>query len=696
MSCIRSTPAGNCPIIPYSEFSEDLIDFTEIVTRPRGNNGTRTPRAYIKDICAFDIETSRLPGTDDSFCYLWQFQIDERVTIMGRDLQEAGDLFRRLAAAQTSANQSLVILVHNLSYEFHFLQGIYNFKSSEVFALSPRHVAKCTMFDKHLEFRCTYIHANMSLSMYCDKMQTKHRKLDGDVFDYKKLRYPWSELTEYEISYGQNDVLGLVEAYKAEMQRDGDTLYTVPMTSTGYVRRDCKHAMRMWSRCRVKAMQPDEKIYTMLRAAFRGGDVHANRYYVGYILHDVKSADRSSSYPDVMCNCKFPMSPFQNVRDPSESQLEREIGLNHALLITVRFVRIRLRNPYYGFPYLPLHKCRIAGTKVIDNGRILAADELETTITDVDWKIIREIYVWDRIEIPDMMWSRYGKLPTPLILTVEEYYRKKTELKGVAGKEDYYMKSKNLLNATYGMMVENPIRQNIIYELGNPYRFREDSEPMDVLLQRNYHRSWLCYQHGIWITAWARFRLFEGIQIANAGENAIYCDTDSVKYIGDYSYDQYNRQRIQDSKRSGAYATDPAGVTHYMGVFEPEHTYTRFITHGCKRYAYEFEDGKPHVTISGVNKRLGAKELESAGGLEALKPGFVFRLAGGTESVYNDASDYDVEIDGHLLHIGPNICIKDSTYTLSYAADYERLLSDPALLRKISESFGDYHRTKYI
>ena len=64
--------------------------------------------------------------------------------------------------------------------------------------------------------------------------------------------------------------------------------------------------------------------------------------------------------------------------------------------------------------------------------------------------------------------------------------------------------------------------------------------------------------------------------------------------------------------------------------------------------------------------------------------------------MYNDASDYDVEIDGHLLHIGPNICIKDSTYTLSYAADYERLLSDPALLRKISESFGDYRRTKYI
>lgn len=690
MISTRNTPAGDCPIIPYSMFNESMIDFEDVQTRPRGNNGTRTPRAYINCICAFDIETSRLPGSEDAFCYLWQFQIDERVTVMGRDLHEAGDLFRRLAAAMTAPRQSLVILVHNLSYEFHFMQGIYNFRSSEVFAVAHRHVAKCTMYEKHLEFRCTYIHSNMSLSMYTEKMKTKHRKLDGDVFDYHKIRYPWTALTDYEIAYGQNDVLGLVEAYRAEMQRDGDTLYTIPMTSTGYVRRDCKHAMRMWSRYRIKAMQPDEKIYAMLRAAFRGGDVHANRYYVGYILKDVKSADRSSSYPDVMCNARFPMSPFQTVRDPSETQLEREIGLDHALLITVRFVRIRLRNPYYGFPYLPLHKCRIAGRKAIDNGRILSADELETTITDVDWKIIRDVYVWDRIEFIDMMWSRYGRLPAPLVLTVQEYYKKKTELKGVPGQEDFYTKAKNLLNATYGMMVENPIRQNILYELGNPYRFREEDEPVDKLLMQNYHKAWLCYQHGIWITAWARFRLYEGIQIANGGENAIYCDTDSVKYIGDYSFDAYNAQRIKDSRRSGSYAQDPAGVTHYMGVFEPEKTYTRFLTHGCKRYAYEYGDGKPHVTISGVNKRLGARELEEKGGLEALKPGFVFSLAGGTESVYNDNSDYDVEISGHLLHIGPNICIKDSTYTLSYTADYERLLSDPALLRKIRHSFGDY------
>ena len=58
--------------------------------------------------------------------------------------------------------------------------------------------------------------------------------------------------------------------------------------------------------------------------------------------------------------------------------------------------------------------------------------------------------------------------------------------------------------------------------------------------------------------------------------------------------------------------------------------------------------------------------------------------------MYNDFTDYSVEIDGHELHVTPNICIKDSTYTLTYSADYDRLLSDPFLLRKIKHSFGDF------
>lgn len=57
----------------------------------------------------------------------------------------------------------------------------------------------------------------------------------------------------------------------------------------------------------------------------------------------------------------------------------------------------------------------------------------------------------------------------------------------------------------------------------------------------------------------------------------VYCDTDSVKYLGEIDLSKFNAERIKDSKRSGAYATDPKGITHYMGVYEKELICVNFV-----------------------------------------------------------------------------------------------------------------------
>ena len=46
---------------------------------------------------------------------------------------------------------------------------------------------------------------------------------------------------------------------------------------------------------------PDYECFKLLRAAFRGGNTHANRYYAGEIIHKVTSVDISSSYPSQQC-----------------------------------------------------------------------------------------------------------------------------------------------------------------------------------------------------------------------------------------------------------------------------------------------------------------------------------------------------------------------------------------------------------
>lgn len=640
--------------------------------RNSGNpGGTQNRKLHYKDIiAAFDIETTRLPEIEQAIMYVWQLQLDGIGTIIGRTWDELWALLKQFR--EELEKETLCIFVHNLSYEFQFLRAIYNFQEDEVFAVDSRKVLKCTMWDGAIEFRCSYLHSNMSLAQYTKKMGVEHAKLSGEDFDYSIRRYPWTPLTDKEIAYCTHDVLGLVEAIKKEMEMDGDSLYTFPLTSTGYVRRDAKAAMRQSRNHGVKDILPDYELYTLLREAFRGGNTHANRFYAERILRDVKSADRVSSYPEVMCNRKYPVSEFHKSCDNSpERVMDLITKQKKAVVCRVKLWAVRLIDELWGCPYLSFDKCRNVINGARDNGRILSADYLETSVTDVDLKIILEEYEFDNMEFTDVYYARYGYLPKPLIDVVQDYYRKKTELKNVPGQEVFYTKAKNKLNSCYGMMAQDPGKQSNIFHNGE-WAVEEKEQP-EILEDRNKH-AFLAYQWGVWVTAWARYELEEGLKIA--GHNFVYCDTDSVKYIGNCDFTAYNLEKEKRSKETGAYATDKHGETFYMGVYESDGCYSEFATMGAKKYVYrETQDGETHCTIAGVNKKLGGKELDKHGGMMAFRRGFVFNEAGGTESIYNDhPTNGVIEIDGHKLLITPNIVIRESEYTLGVSRDYASLL----------------------
>ena len=634
----------------------------------RRSDPKRKNKEYYKDIiCAFDIETTRLDN-DQSIMYVWQWQYGNICTIMGRTWDEFLQLVNILSRPLCDG-EHLVCFVHNLTFEFQFLAGIYDFHPDEVFAIKSRKILKCNM--KQVEFRCSYLHSNMSLSMFLDKMGAEHKKLSGDDFDYSKKRYPDTELTPEEIEYCQNDVLGLVEAITNEMRKDGDNLYSIPLTSTGYVRRDAKYAMRSVSPYYVKDMLPDFKVYTLLREAFRGGNTHANRYYTGMILENVKSADRSSSYPDVQINCKFPVSRFVPRETVSKQAIAMIKGGKHCFVTRLALWDVKLIHEWWGAPYIPKDKCRNLQGALIDNGRVLRADYLEITITDIDFKIILGEYNFSHIRLFDTYIARYGDLPPVYKAVINEYYHRKTELKGVAGKEIEYMKSKNKLNSIYGMSAQNPVKQSIDFVNGE---YIEREQDVEELLEAANEHAFLPYQWGVWTTALARLRLEEGIKLA--GRGFVYCDTDSVKYLDDIDWSAYNQQREEDSTKTEACARDPKGVMHYMGVYEQEETYAKFITMGAKKYAYQYADGKSHVTVAGVNKRKGGAELDAHGGLSAFREGFIFTDAGGNELVYNDnPGDLHCTSDkGYTYKITRNVTIRPSTYRLGYAEEYRQLL----------------------
>lgn len=686
------------------------------VVKNRRGNPAGKKRHYIGITTAFDIETTLLDNRQ-TIMYIWQWQFGEDITVIGRTWEEFCDLQNRIKAVLPSGKW-LVVYVHNLSYEFQFLKGIYTFLPGDIFATSSRKILKADMY-QCFELRCSYLLTNMSLGQFTKKMNVAHKKLSGEEYNYGVSRYPWSELTEQEMEYCINDVWGLVEAVNALMARDGDTLQTIPLTSTGYVRRNVKRAMHDGNvhHGLVYSMLPDIDIYRALREAFRGGNTHSNRYFTGDIINKVHSADRSSSYPAVICNCEFPMSQFIPImqKDLNPGYIARCIKIRHkALLLRIKIDNLDLRDPFWGCPYLSKDKCRNIKSAVFDlnndknpyydNGRILKAESLETTITDIDLKIIMEEYS-GQITFLQGWYASYKKLPQPIIDEVIRYYKGKTELKGVKGEEVQYDKNKALLNAIYGMMVQSCTKPHQIFRqigdfdtdfsvienddtLSDDIKLAMVDELERELLGKYNEKAFLAYQWGVWVTAHARDALERGIRLVHEtgknqlGVHFIYCDTDSVKYTGVVNWDQYNQERIMECKESGAFATDPAGVTHYMGVFETEdnpdtgYAYYQFKTLGAKKYAYTETAGGPvHCTIAGVNKAKGGKELDQHGGLSAFEEGFIFRDAGGVEAVYNDDPIIkSVTIDGHTLPITSNVSLLPSEYTLGITGEYERII----------------------
>lgn len=192
----------------------------------------------------------------------------------------------------------------------------------------------------------------------------------------------------------------------------------------------------------------------------------------------------------------------------------------------------------------------------------------------------------------------------------------------------------------------------------------------------------------MWVTALARREL--QLAIDAAGDQFVYCDTDSVKFVGDVDFTGINGDLYERSRKNGAYAVDANGEVHFMGVYELDGRYDQCATLGAKKYCYTDSKGL-HITVAGVNKEKGADELLQMGGIMAFEEGLTFVRAGGTESLYNDHPDLPpLEIDGHRLEITSNVVIRDSTYTLGITEDYRYILHNAALFRELYKTLDWY------
>lgn len=588
---------------------------------------------YYNIECAFDIETTSqlYNGEKCAYMYIWMFGIGETV-YYGRTWEQFGE-FMQMLINQLELNlyNRLIIYVHNLGYEFQFMRKFFEWEN--VFSTEERKPIKAVI-KQGIEFRDSYILSGYSLANVAKNL-TKHKikKLEGDL-DYSLIRNSKTVLSDEEMAYCKNDILIILYYINEQIELYDNNITKIPLTNTGRVRKFVKEkcyftnknhnksSKGKYNRYRelMKELTLSLDEYVMLKRCFMGGFTHASLKYVGETLEDVTSIDFTSSYPSVMLAEKYPMSKPIKVDLRKENFEELVENDDVGLMFDIKIKGLHSKLTYES--YLSESKCFSQKNAVVNNGRIYQADEIITTITDIDYRIIKQCYSWESIEIANCYKFYMQYLPKSILESILKLYQDKTTLKDVEGYEVEYLLSKGMLNSVYGMTVTDIVRELIEYNEGwNIEKPSKEEIEKQIETYNNSPNRFLYYPWGVWVTAYARRNLWSGI--LNIGEDYVYSDTDSIKllnYEKHISYiEWYNKNLIEKLKKMCNFRKidfnlmkpkTKDGVEKMIGVWDYEGHYTHFKTLGAKRYLVRYDNGDMALTVAGLSKKNGIEYMK--------------------------------------------------------------------------------------
>lgn len=662
-------------------------------------------RRYVNCIGTFDIETTSIITKEEKFgfMYVWQACIDG-IVVMGRTWDEFISLINNLKDTMRlhETKRRFVMYIHFLSFEFQFLRNF--FKITDVFCREKRDVVYCVL-NNCIELRCSYTLTNMGLDKFLKKTKgvTIHKQ-SGKDFNYSILRYPDTPLTDEEYGYCVADVLGLWQGVTSLLRED--SLLTIPITSTGYVRRDFRASMQKMDDLPgyMGKSALDKECYILCREASRGAISGSNHVWTNQTLEDIDSEDIKSSYPFQMMTKYFPSGKFITMRVLYKSDKWYKLTSNMCCLITFSCKNMLLKQ-WSAIPYISKAKCRAIEGAKCGNGKVYGAKRIGMVCTEIDFAIIEEQYYMEDVVIHDFKCCEREQLPYEFRKVLGDMFQIKTDLED--GDPFDYAKYKNKINASFGMMLTDILHPEIEY-IEDVTECWNSNEIKDIVgeLKRYYgnKNSFLHYQHGVWVLAHGRDDLNNGMQIV--GSDIVQVDTDSVKHHDDYS-EQFNQLNMQIIANAEKYDVKPYSIKnghkHYLGIWEHEgkdgeFTYSKFRTLGAKKYCYIDGDGKLGLTVAGLNKSNGAKYLEKIGGIDYFRPGVIFpkEFSGRTTSYYNDLIGiHKRNINGHMVTYGSNIGVENTEYTLGATGEWLLMvldgeISEHAFINNADGAFKNY------
>lgn len=665
----------------WTDFDYGLLSQIRTVKRP----SKKDPTTYNDIIIMLDTESSKdhIPehrkDITENHIVIWTISLrayhHNMVTLYGRRPDECAQCIKLIHESMDA--KVTVFYIHYLGWDWTFLR---RFIMAELGTPKGQLNVK-PYYPIYVEFKNgiiikdSLILAQRKLEKWANDLEVEHRKAVGS-WDYDKIRDQDSEITEDELTYAEYDTLAGVECIDATMEALHAKIYTIPYTNTGIVRNETRnrgkknHAKQYYNTV-VPSWEGQQKSEML----FHGGYTHANRYIVNWV-NEAEAMDFASRYPADMLLNLYPGHAFTKYEHDISKDKVLELSDKYAMKFLFSAKGVRLKDKRFPMPSIQSYKCLHKEGEVYDNGRIISADYISIWWCEMDLKLFDEIYTCEKCWITNLEYSRKEYLPRWFTDLVYELFKDKTQLKN--GDPVLYQLKKAMLNSTYGMTVQRPVKVEIkenyttddSKEIYKPAEnFNEEKEYNKKI--KNYNTI-LPYVFGCWTTAHAQYELFQLAKCIADDGIWLYSDTDSI-YATKWDYDKlnaFNEDVKSRLKERGYDGIEFDAKIYYPGVAELDGVYSEFKTMGAKRYCCRYADdkrnkkedrGKLKLTVAGVPKKGGAKCLKDD--IDNFHPGFIFdgEITGKTQHTHF-YSEIHTDARGNL--IGDSIDLSPCDYKL--------------------------------
>ncbi len=652
------------------------------------------------DFISLDTETSHNNNTGWIYQWAFSYPIDSenRFIVYGRTPSELVDCLEKIIKVnELDDNNVIDIFVHNLSYDYQYIKDWLETKfekKGNILAVKLHSLIGYNI--NGLNFKCSYKLSNRSLNQWSKDLNVKHKKL-VDYIDYEKRNYQDSKLYKRDWKYMFRDIICLDECIVAQNELFNDTIFTMPSTYTGYIRRYTRNKFKedKSNAYYFKESELNAETYDLLVLSYTGALCHGNRFYMGKkVTGRIRHRDFVSHYPtqQIWGKCPTGQWSIHTYNDLTTKDIEK-LSKNYCCLITMQIKNLKVKKGVT-FPILSSHIIERNTMKKLhiieDNGRVLKCDdEFFLVLNEYDLDILKRQYNFD-YQITSVRTNPKGDFPEYIKETVKYFLIEKTKWKKEKAKykkgtpeyenaEIHLQLAKSLLNAIYGMTATKTIRQNFYEDINGMWQTYTagTKEEKEQLLHKYYNseKNFMTFDLGCYVTSQAKKELIDFIELIGY-ENVLYCDTDSAFYI---SNDEIEEKIEAKNKEFRDIADEKElyvmynGEKIYLNQFALEdEKITEFKFLRAKTYAYVTEDGTLNSTIAGVcaygySGKSRENELKS---IDNLKTGMKFIDCGGRQISYiNNITPELVNIDGHLTEVASSAIIKRNIKTLTCPED---------------------------